>query len=114
MNKSEFIRSLPLDMPAAEVIARAAKEKMKIEPGLIYGVRSALRAHTEQTPAATAVERTPEVQRVDPSNDMERAEALLMALAAEIGLGKSMDLLSKQREKVLGMVRYRTPVRHTA
>ncbi len=40
INKSDLIRSLPTSMKASEVVAQAAKQGVKITPGLVYVVRS--------------------------------------------------------------------------
>jgi hypothetical protein len=100
MNKSEFIRSQPVDLPVAEVIALAKAQKMKIASGLVYGVRSALKADKNHV----AVTRKAANGNGHHIADKTRAEVLLMALAAEIGLGKSIDLLSAQRATVLGLI----------
>ncbi len=103
MNKSEFIRSQPVDLPVAEVIALGKAEKMKITSGLVYGVRSALKADKNHI-TVTRKKGTAANGNGHHIADKTRAEVLLMALAAEIGLGKSINLLSAQRETVLGLI----------
>ena len=39
-NKSEFIRSLPSNLPAAEVVKRAKAACITLNAGLVYAVRS--------------------------------------------------------------------------
>ena len=39
-NKSAFIRSLPVDMPATEVIAKAKAANLKLTPAFVYAIRS--------------------------------------------------------------------------
>ena len=39
-NKSEFIRQLPNDLPAAEVVKRAKAAGLTLNAGLVYAVRS--------------------------------------------------------------------------
>jgi len=43
-NKSAFIRSQPAEVSAAEVVAKAKADGLTITPGLVYGVRSQLKA----------------------------------------------------------------------
>src|SRR5579872_3913726 len=40
-NKSDFIRSLPAPMPAADVVAKAKEAGITITAGLVYAVRAA-------------------------------------------------------------------------
>lgn len=44
MNKSEFIRNQPMDMPAREVIALAAERGEKISSAMVYVTRSKMRS----------------------------------------------------------------------
>jgi len=39
-NKSAFIRSLPADMPAADVVAKAKAANLKLTPAFVYAIRS--------------------------------------------------------------------------
>jgi hypothetical protein len=39
-NKSAFIRSLPADMPAADVVAKAKAANIKLTPAFVYAIRS--------------------------------------------------------------------------
>src|SRR5438046_6224850 len=39
-NKSAFIRSLPADMPAVEVVAKAKAANLKLTPAFVYAIRS--------------------------------------------------------------------------
>lgn len=41
INKSEFIRSVPISTPANDVVNMAAEKGVKITAGLVYAVRSA-------------------------------------------------------------------------
>jgi hypothetical protein len=50
-NKSAFIRNLPGDMPAVEVVAKAKAADMKISPAFVYAIRSKLR---KKSPAKSA------------------------------------------------------------
>ena len=39
-NKSAFIRSLPADMPAVDVVAKAKAANLKLTPAFVYAIRS--------------------------------------------------------------------------
>jgi len=39
-NKSAFIRSLPTDMPAVDVVAKAKAANLKLTPAFVYAIRS--------------------------------------------------------------------------
>jgi hypothetical protein len=43
-NKSAFIRSLPGDMPAVDVVAKAKAAGLKISPAFVYAIRSKSRS----------------------------------------------------------------------
>ncbi len=53
-NKSEFVRGLPREMPAAEVIERAKAEGLKLTPGYVYSVRALQKKHA--APPASRIE----------------------------------------------------------
>ncbi len=54
-NKSAFIRSLPADMPAVDVVAKAKAANLKLTPAFVYAIRSKSRKHgaggSDGTPA---------------------------------------------------------------
>lgn len=107
MTASEFVRRQPMILPVADVI-RAAKAAgiAYINAGIVYQTRSVMRRRDSRrnadfaaklrklykpTPSEERVERT----RVDPERE-------LMALAAELGLARSRELLDSVRERVRG------------
>jgi len=156
VNKSEFIRSLPSTLSAAEVVAKAKADGIKIAPVLVYKVRgrtkakkaggtksaptksrgtskaSFVRAHGELTAkevvskakaegirltegyvynvrtydkkaghrngTGRSVGRPPGIPKAVASSSS--AESLLKAVAAEIGLGRAIDIIQGERSKV--------------
>ncbi|HEX3595587.1 MAG TPA: hypothetical protein VHU80_10805 [Polyangiaceae bacterium] len=51
-NKSAFIRSLPADMPAVDVVAKAKAANLKLTPAFVYAIRSKSRNKTAGGPGA--------------------------------------------------------------
>src|SRR4051812_33270104 len=50
MNKSAFIRSLPMEMPALDVVAKAKEANLKLTPAFVYAIRS--KSRNKGKPAA--------------------------------------------------------------
>jgi protein involved in polysaccharide export with SLBB domain len=99
---SKFILSLPHDLSVKEVIAKAKAKGLKTSENNVYRIRRTLgRARTK---AATTKERatTPRngasVQR--PITTTSSADDLLRAVAAEIGLGRAVEILHAERTRV--------------
>lgn len=106
--KSSLIRAFPASTPVKDVIAALAKKGVKVTYGSIYVARKVGKkaAKAAATPAATATKpkrkytrRIPAINsngngRLDVTNDFQ---AKLFAIATEIGLGTSIDLLTSKR-----------------
>ena len=94
-SKRAFVLSLPLDMPAKEVIERAAKEGIKLKDTYVYVVRSNARVRkgTAAKPKASTG-----------ANHAGSAEADFRRLAIELGLGRSKDLLKQTEQKVAELI----------
>lgn len=115
-NKSDFIRKQPATLSAAEVVAKAKVEGITIRPGLVYEVRRTAKSKTtaakktrmpSETPsptksppttAAKTPRKSPSVPR--PVATTSKAETLLLAVAAEMGLGKAVEILAGERARV--------------
>src|ERR1700741_5019396 len=93
--KRAFVLSLPLDMPAKEVVERAAKAGIKLKDSYIYVVRSnsRLRRSSSARAASGSV-----------STASGSAESQFRRLALELGLGRSKDLLSETEKKVAELI----------
>jgi hypothetical protein len=100
VNKSAFIRSQPASMTANEVVAAGKAQGIKLTPPQVYvarayankkkaGKRGPGRPRKNAAPAAVATNAT-----------ASGVEGLLRAAAAEIGLSRSMAILSEQRDAV--------------
>jgi hypothetical protein len=95
-NKSEFIRKLPNDLPAAEVVKRAKAAGITLNAGLVYAVRSNERHKTDSkagTPRAVAAS----------SGSLRTQEAQFVNLALDLGLARAEGLLASLRQRLLSL-----------
>jgi hypothetical protein len=109
-SKAQFVRGLPSNTPAKEVVAQAKAAGISITENHVYGVRagdkraktkSGARSNTSKAAAAAAstVNGSASAPKVSAG-----AEALLKAVAAEIGLGNAIELLRSERARVRGLI----------
>jgi len=99
-SKAAFVRGLPASTPAKEVVARAKAAGIKLGVSYVYNVRGAakMRAKKRQRAARSGAS----VPR--PITTMSSAESLLKAVAAEIGLGPAIEILSGERARVMAVI----------
>jgi hypothetical protein len=109
-SKSDFIRSQPSTLSAAEVVEKGKVQGVKFDAFLVYKVRSRAGAKRKtiasNAPAntnvrarrATAARKGAPVPR--PIATASKAEELLKALAAELGLGLAVKILEAERVRV--------------
>jgi hypothetical protein len=112
-SKSEFIRSLPTSVAVNEVVARAKAAGHDLRAHLVYEVRrmDRLRSGHTQKPAkaVTAPKAAPVAVHAKPAAAPKpvaprahgSTEDLLRAVAAELGLARSIEILTAQRQGVL-------------
>jgi hypothetical protein len=109
---SKFILSLPHTMSAKDVLAAVKKKGLKTTEGNIYRVRR-LGKKKPGRPAAAPVSAAPvsvsapAKRRGRPpkaSAAPSRAEGLLRAVAAELGLARAIDVLQRERARVRGFI----------
>ena len=89
--KSEFVRSLDRTMPAADVVALAEQQGMKLTTGLVYNIRSMSNVRGDGTARKRKV-----------SGTMQTSEALLRSAIAEVGLAKARAILEEVEEAFAG------------
>lgn len=83
-SKSAFVRGLPSDTPAKEVVSLAAKEGMKLSIGQVYNIRSVAKKRGGSPKGA------PRVRESQPSfGSSGGSENQLRKLIAELGLGRA-------------------------
>ncbi len=95
-NKSAFIRRLPSSMPAKEVVKQAKAAGMKLTESYVYNVRGAAKKTARPGRNGASVAR--------PIATTSSAESLLKALAAELGLGNAIEILTGERTKVRAVI----------
>lgn len=105
--KIQFVRSLPMDMPAAEVVALAAAEGIVLNPHGVHGFRTEIRVADRKRNAQKIGSATKPLRAAAPSgkiltkpNKTTSVEDLLRAVAGEIGLGRAIAILEEQRQAV--------------
>lgn len=109
-SKIEFVRGLPSNTPAKEVVAQAKAAGMSVTESYIYSVRSADRrakrtSSGKSNAAKRAVTAASSTKGATPSPKVSAGvEALLKAVAAEIGLGRAIELLQSERARVRGLI----------
>jgi hypothetical protein len=96
LSKSDFIRAQSATMSAAEVIAKGKAQGIKIGSSLVYMVRG--RTHKKARRTGASVPRPI-------TTASSSAEDLLRAVAAELGLGKAIEILAGERARVRAVLR---------
>jgi hypothetical protein len=99
-SKAEFVRGLPENMPAKHVVEKAKEAGLKLTTAYVYVIRSQARTGGKKSsPSAGA----PRVAKDAPHS--APMEAKLIAAASEIGLTRSIDLLTREKERVMKLLR---------
>jgi hypothetical protein len=92
-SKRAFVLSLPADMPAKEVVERAAAAGMKLKDTYVYVVRSNSR-----------VRKGASAKRGAGRGSTGAAETEFRRLAIELGLEKSKELLEQTERKLADVI----------
>jgi hypothetical protein len=109
-SKAEFVRTLPSSTPAKEVVAKAKAAGVPITKDYVYSVRSADK-RAKRNPAAKSNTPKPAVTAAAVVHGSAtapkvstKAETLLKAIAAEIGLGNAIEVLQRERARVRELI----------
>jgi hypothetical protein len=86
--KADFVRKFP-NLSPKEVVAKAKLEGVKLDTGYVYNVRGADKLAQPSITTASS----------------SKAENLLKAVAAEVGLGRAIQLLEAERARVHSILR---------
>ena len=89
-NKSAFIRSLPADLPAAEVVAKAKAANLKLTPAFVYAIRSKSR-NRGRPPGAKGGKRGPK-----PANGKQSASEFVRSQPASMKASEVVAAGAKQ------------------
>ena len=92
LTKTAFITSMPDDTPAREIVEKAKLRGIVMTPSVVHAIRSNVRRR-EGAPAR-APGRQPAASRA------AGVEDLLRAVAAEVGLGRAIEVLEEARASV--------------
>jgi hypothetical protein len=107
-NKSAYVRSLPADMPAKDVVEKAKAQGMKLSVEYVYSIRAAAKTTARKSAKAGAPKRLGRPPKVRATSDARsrnvRVEDLLRAAAAEIGLSHAIGLLQAEQQKVRSVI----------
>jgi hypothetical protein len=97
---SKFILSLPTSLTAKEVLAQLKAKGMKTTESNVYRVRRLTKASAPQRGRPPKSARKSSAATVTTSS----AEGLLRAVAAEVGLGRALDILQTERSRVKPLI----------
>jgi hypothetical protein len=102
-SKAEFVRSRSHLSPR-EIVEDAKAAGVKLDVGYVYNVRGAAKAKSsvKVTKQAARTVRAAPVGR--PVSASSRVEDLLKAIAAELGLGRAMEILAGERARVRAVI----------
>ncbi len=100
-SRSAFIRSLPVTMPAAEVVKKGSDSGLTFRTNLVYEVRRAMKKKSSGGAAAAPshASHTSHGGGLKPVSfgHLSREEGLLVAAILEIGLQRSRELFDSLR-----------------
>ena len=95
--KSAFVRGLPRDTPAKEVVAQAKKKGLTITENYVYTIRS------NSGPQVKKGKPGPKPGRkAAASSGMTKAEAMLRDAIADLGLVKATEILESVKATIKG------------
>jgi hypothetical protein len=98
MTKSAFVRSLP-SLPAKEVVEQAKAAGITLKPKQVYNIRAAAKGKSaKKTTAKNGASHA--VSGLSSRKSPARIAELLLAVAAEMGLARAIELLEGERRKV--------------
>jgi hypothetical protein len=101
-SKAAFVRTREHLSPR-EIVEDAKVAGIDLDVGYVYNVRGAARARSKVTKHAARVVRA--VADAAPPVSTAKAEDLLKALGAELGLGRAIEILQGERAKVRDVIR---------
>lgn len=109
VSKAEFVRTRAHLSPK-EIVEDARAAGMKLDVAYVYNVRGSSKAKgvVKATPTRVAARRSTERTAppvVRPITTAAKAEDLLRAVAAEVGLGRAIELLEAERARVHAVLR---------
>jgi hypothetical protein len=101
---ADFVRA-HANLSPREIVAKAHAEGIKLNTSYVYVVRQNEKrkaGRPTHAPTPRAARAASSVTR--PISSLSKAEDLLRAVAAEIGLGRAMEILQAERAKVRAVI----------
>lgn len=102
--KTDFVRSLPADMPAKDVVARAKEAGFVVSVPYVYNIRTASNARARRSTITPVIVGNVDDSALGSGEGFERAESLLRAIAAELGLSRAIGLLQAEQARVRAVI----------
>ncbi|MGA3121683.1 MAG: hypothetical protein ABSF69_13035 [Polyangiaceae bacterium] len=109
-SKAAFVRS-HANLSPSEIVGRAKAAGIRLEVGYVYNIRSADKTAAAKTkaPAKRPSLKVVAPTAIRPGSTTASPEDLLKVVAAEIGLGRAIELLLGDRARVHAILRGPTP-----
>jgi hypothetical protein len=104
-SKAAFVRGLPASTAASEVVRQAKAAGIKLGVSYVYNFRGAAKMAAKKKRAAAKSPAVSAIVNGGASKVSASAENLLTAVAAEIGLGRAIELLQGERGWVHSIMR---------
>jgi hypothetical protein len=99
INKSAFVRSLPGNLSAAEVISRARGQGIKLSAAQVYTIRANARRKAEDSPRTALSRGSQAVLRVTNFSGGGGNENDFVRMALDLGLVRAETILSSLRNR---------------
>jgi hypothetical protein len=103
-SKAAFVRGLPASTPAKDVVKQAKAAGIKLGISYVYNIRGAAKTAAKKKRAAAKSPAVSTVANGGGSRVSASAENLLKAVAAEIGLGPAIEILTGERARVRAVI----------
>ncbi len=107
LTKSSFVRGFALNTPAKQIVQKAVAAGVDLDVRYVHKVQSRSKPSAAKRPSARPAVAVAASARVSPARSSGPAtsapasvEALLRAIAAEIGLGRAVEILQGERATV--------------
>jgi hypothetical protein len=108
-SKAEFVRSFPTTTSPKEIVRKAKAVGVKLGTAYVYNVwtRDKVGAQKKKSAAKPPTSKsTSAANGARPSaSSSPSAEGLLKAVAAEVGLGRAIELLQRERDRVQSILK---------
>jgi hypothetical protein len=103
-SKAAFVRSLPASTPAKEVVKQAKAAELMLGVSYVYNIRGAAKMAAKKKRAAAKSPAVGTVANGGGTRGSTSAENLLKVVAAEIGLGPAIEILTGERARVRAVI----------